>query len=142
MNSDLKHPDTLMTRHAVQSLLHHAIHLQGAFCEGVLIGTQGKVEHHQSYDGMPLIPSEQSMQNNIVGLYRSYSDSHAEVCIQDVLETTKKVGLLHVPNLFVAVILSTKGRVENIAFHVQNNQLFPLKLTMQEDGDMQMKALT
>jgi len=143
MISDLKHPDTLMTRHAAQDLLHHAIHLKGSYCEGVLIGIQGKIEHHLPYNGTHESKSTPlAQQKNIMGLYRSYAEQDANICIQDVLETVQRIGLNHVPSLFIAVILATKGRVENIAFYIKNNELFPLKLTMQEDGHMQMKAQT
>lgn len=141
MNSDLQYPDTLMTRHAVQNLLHHAIHFNDDFCDGVLIGEQGCIYHHQTSQSFDSSLGSSKKNGQVLGLYRAYTDPQAVFCMQDVLEIIARVGLDQAPMIFMAIILSTKGRVENIAFHVSGHQLLPLKLTMKEDGQMKMQKM-
>ncbi|MDQ6962385.1 MAG: hypothetical protein Q9M28_07620 [Mariprofundaceae bacterium] len=130
MINDLAYSEVFMTRHAAQDILSHALEEKPLLCCGTLLGENNCIDGFQSCQSDER--SNVAQQARVIGLYHSYDDFDGDLKVEDVLKVAKTVGLSQDNILFFAIILSTKGRVETVAYYIHKQQLSPLKLVMLE----------
>lgn len=134
MISDSKHPNLFITRHAAQDTLSHAIHDTEQACSGFLLGHAHCIEHQRAYEKTTAL--EVLDDESLIGFYHAYAHFDDSLSFEDVQGIAQNMGITQIPKVFLAIILSTQGRVETLAYYLYDKQLYPSKLTMLEVSDV------